>query len=377
MIKEMGKKKVLHIVEDLKIGGLERVIASITLGLDRTRYKVEVWCLVRGGGIAEELTSKGVGVRVLHMDSYYNPWKVIILSRIIRESGIQIVHTHGYFASTFGRLAGVIARVPIIISHVHSSYSGYKRRNILMERFLSYYTDKIVCVSRSVQRFVVDAEKIAEGKTRVIYNGCSLSGAGKVTVGAEGDGVLRDIGKQDLVMIVVASLTPNKGHNVLLNALKIVSQRIPRAKLLIAGDGPLRVQLKESAYKLGIGDKVIFAGQRKDVAKLLQVADVFILPSVQREGLGVALIEAMAEGLPVIGSRLGGIPEVIEDNVNGFLVPPGDSNELARRMMTLLEDQSMRDKMGKMGRKIYEKRFMAAKMIHNVESLYDELMMKR
>ncbi len=120
----MKRIKVLHLVEDLKIGGLERVIESIVTGLDKDRYDAEVWCLAHGGEIAEDLIEKGIIVKILGMKSYYNPLKIIALSRLIKKEKIKILHTHGYFGSTFGRLAAILARVPVIIAHVHSTYCG-------------------------------------------------------------------------------------------------------------------------------------------------------------------------------------------------------------------------------------------------------------
>ena len=128
----MKKIKVLHLVEDLKIGGLERIIESIVTGLDKDRYDAEVWCLAHGGEIAQELIEKGITVKILGMKSYYNALKIVALSRLMKKEKIKILHTHGYFGSTFGRLAAILGRVPVIIAHVHSTYYGYNKRNILV-----------------------------------------------------------------------------------------------------------------------------------------------------------------------------------------------------------------------------------------------------
>ena len=167
----MRKKKVLHIVEDLRIGGLERVLASIVLNLDRSKFIPQVWCLAQGGEIADDLIRAGVNVKILGMNSYYNPLNIIKLSNYLRKSKIDIIHTHGYFASTFGRLAAILAGTPVIITHIHTTYYGFKKRNILIERLLSFFTDKIVCVSKSTKEFVEKIERIDKNKTCLIYNG--------------------------------------------------------------------------------------------------------------------------------------------------------------------------------------------------------------
>lgn len=371
----MKRINVLHLVEDLKIGGLENVIASIVTGLDRDRYDAEVWCLVRGGQIADELIDMGVSVKILGMRSYYNPLRIIALSRLMREKGVEILHTHGYFASTFGRLAAILARVPIVITHVHSTYYGYSKRNLLIERFLSFFTDKIVCVSMAVQKFVLEVEGINEEKTLVIYNGVEEPNTYETEMNVNRKSF--GISDSDIVVITVASLTPHKGHSVLINAMHILTQEHQKLKLLIVGDGPLRNDLVEYVKRLGLSQNIMFTGLRRDIYSLLRLSDIFVLPSLEREGLGIAIIEAMVCGLPLVGTRLGGIPEVIEKNVNGLLVTSGNPEELAAAIEKLISDKTVRARMGQMGRKIFEKKFTVAKMTESIESLYDELIEER
>jgi glycosyltransferase involved in cell wall biosynthesis len=367
--------KILHLVEDLKIGGLERVIESIVTGLDKDRYDAEVWCLAYGGEIAEELIDMGVSVKILGMKSYYNPLSLVALSRLMRKEKIEILHTHGYFASTFGRLAAILAGVPVIITHVHSTYYGYSKRNLLIERFLSFFTDKIVCVSVAVQKFVLEVEGINEKKTLVIYNGVKELGVREAKLDVSRKSF--DISDSNIVVITVASLTPHKGHGVLIDAMHILSQEYQSLRFLIVGDGPLRNDLAEYVKKLDLTQNIVFTGLKRDIYSLLRLSDIFVLPSLEREGLGIAIIEAMACGLPLAGTRLGGIPEVIEENVNGFLVTPGDPEELAVAIEKLISDKIARERMGQMGRLIYEKKFTVTKMTESIGSLYDELIERR
>ena len=371
----MKKIKVLHLVEDLKIGGLERVIESIVIGLDNDRYDAEVWCLAHGGEIAQELIEKGITVKILGMKSYYNPLKIVALSRLMKKEKIKILHTHGYFGSTFGRLAAILGRVPVIIAHVHSTYYGYNKRNILIERFLSFFTDKIVCVSVAVQKFILEVEGINEKKTLVIYNGIEEPNTYETELNVNRKSF--DISDSDIVVITVASLTPHKGHGVLIDAMHVLTQKYQNLKLLIVGDGPLRNDLAEYVKGLELTRNVVFTGLRKDIYWLLRLSDIFVLPSLEREGLGMAIIEAMACGLPVIGTRLGGIPEVIEEKANGLLCTPGNPEELAAAIEKLINDNKVRVEMGQVGRKIYEEKFTVVKMVENIESLYNELIKRQ
>jgi len=368
------RKKILHLVEDLKIGGLERVLASIVLSLDESKYEVHVWCLVGGGDIAGELKEKGIPVRIMGKRSYYNLSNILLLAYLFRRENFHIIHTHGYFASTFGRLAAILAGVPVMVTHVHSTYYEYGKRNLMIERFLSFFTDNVICVSKAVQRFVVEKEGIRESRTSVIYNGISFPWNGLSSEDRKAKRASVSVSSQDVVIIEVASLTANKGHQFLLNAFQQIYKKNPTIKLIIVGDGPLQSTIQEEAKKLGMESAVIFTGQRKDVYELLAISDIFVLPSMIREGLSIAMIEAMAMGLPVIGSNVGGIPESIEDRVNGFLLPPGDTDKLASAIDTLVTDQDLREGMGKQGRRIFEERFTLTRMIKQIEVLYDHLL---
>jgi glycosyltransferase involved in cell wall biosynthesis len=367
-------KRILHIVEDLKIGGLERVLASIVISLDPSRYDVQVWCLARGGDVAQALIEKGISVRILDMPSYYNPLAVVRLSWLMKSEQFHLIHTHGYFAGTFGRLAAICARIPTVVTHVHSTYYDYAKRNLWIERVLSRFTDRIICVSKAVEKFVTESEGIARDKTCLIYNAVDAPASDLI---GQPQGTLRTsfgIGPEAVVITVVASLTENKGHGLLLAAFRQAWRTLPSLRLVIVGDGPLRALLEAEARQLLIDKVVIFAGLRDDVFPFLKMADVCVLPSQQREGLGVALIEAMAVGLPVIGTDLGGIPEVIQNGENGLLVSAGSEEELAAAIRTLADNRDLRSSMGRRGREVYEEKFMLSRMIGQIETLYDQLL---
>ena len=369
-----SNKRILHIVEDLSVGGLEKVLASIVLSLDKSKYDVQVWCLARGGDIAQELMEKEISVRILKMESYYNPLNIVRLGLAMSRERFQLIHTHGYFAGTFGRISAILTGVPVLIAHVHSTYYHYSKRNLLIEKVLSYFTDRIICISHAVERFVTLNEGICSEKTCLIYNAVvspdyllsdHLRKKMRASLGLDIEAI---------VIAIVASLTANKGHGFLLTAFEEAFRSHPSIRLLIVGDGPLRKQIETATRQMMMDQAVIFTGMQQDVFSLLQTSDIFVLPSQSREGLGVALIEAMAVGLPVIGTNLGGIPEVIEDGENGFLVAPGSSKQLAEVLKKLVNDQVLRTGMGRRGRQIYEEKFTMPKMIQQIETLYDQLL---
>lgn len=364
----MRKKKVLHIVEDLGIGGLEKVVASIAIGLDKKQYEIQVWCLTKGGDIADQLISKDINLKILGLDSYHNPFQIIKLIICLKKSKFDIIHSHGYFASTFGRLAALLAGIPVKIAHVHTTDFSFKKRNVLIERLLYIFTAKIICVSDAVKQYV-EANLRTNNKTCLIYNGCFTGGGIKSDYKIDRN--LFGFSKDNFVIISVGSLVRHKGHRILIDAVKLLEKKYDNLRLLIVGGGPLHDCLNSYISELSLSSKIILAGKKENVFPLLKLCDVFVLPSTEREGLGIALIEAMACGLPLIGSRLGGIPEVIKHNINGLLFAPGSSYELANAIRQMMADEDKKMEMTIQGKKIFEKKFSIEIMIEKIEFLYD------
>jgi len=372
----MNVLKVIHLVEDLKIGGAERVIADIAEGLDRKRFDASVWCVTRGGETADELLEKGIEVHILGISSYRNPLNVFRLTRLLRKSKPEIVHTHGYFASVIGRLAAKNAHIPVIAAHVHSTYWEYKKRHLLIEKKLSRFTHKIICCSQAVENFVKNFEKIKDDKTIVIYNGVDEERFSplKATTSIRAE---LGIDEEFSVVGTVSSLAPHKGHEYLIQAASLVLDAFPSAKFLIVGEGPLRKKLEDQAKKLNIHPAVIFTGARKDIPEMLSLIDVFVLPSFSREGLGIAIIEAMAAEKPVVATDIGGIPEAVQGGETGLLVPPGNPDALARAIIELLQNPEKAKEMGKSGRARFKKKFTKKKMLSEIENVYHSLINQR
>jgi len=372
--------KVLYLLEDFNIGGLERIVETIYNELDRNVYDPHIGCIAAGGNLADQFLHDGKSLQVLNLRNYHNPANIFRLSRYIRQGGFAIVHTHAYFAGTMGRIAAFLAGTPAIIHHVHTTYWDFKFRNMLIERFLSGITDRIICCSDFVRSFVVNTEKISSAKTLTIYNGVKddicVTGIPKEAdeVGKAGDADVMD----DVVRLaVVASLVENKGHQVLLTAFRSLAAINPKLELLIIGDGPLRGALEETAREFGVASRVIFTGLISDVPKRLTDVDIVVLPSIYREGLGISLIEAMCLAKPVVTTAVGGNREVVDEGVNGFLVPPGDAAKLAAKLKVLIEDQELRKRMGGAGRLKYEEKFTERMMIEKIENLYASLLSER
>lgn len=368
----MQKIRALHLVEDLKIGGAERVIADIAAGLDKKNFEVSVLCVTRGGEIADELKEQGIEVKILGIFSYHNPINVLKLARLLKKAKPDIVHTHGYFASVIGRIAAKIAGILILINHVHSTYWEYRKRHILMERFLSLFTHKIICCSKAVEDFVRGQERINPAKTVVIYNGVDED---RFTTYKNTSSIKAQLGidSGESVVGTVSSLTPHKGHKYLFQAAPMILGVCAHTKFLIVGDGILREKLEEQIKNLNLASAVIFTGTKKNIPEILSAMDIFVLPSCSREGLGISIIEAMAVEKPVVASDIGGIPEVVKNGETGFLVPPRNPEALAQAIIDLLQNPRKAKALGKKGRTRFQEKFTNERMLSEVESLYEAL----
>ncbi len=369
----VGKRKVLHLVEWFDIsGGLERVALEIACGLDREKYDVEIWCVNQGGGLVELARQKKIPVRIFNIATYHNPLNILRLARAFRQARPDIVHTHVYFASTIGRIAAKIAGVPVCINHVHSTYWHYTPQNLFIERVLGLMTHKIICVSNNVKDFVVNHEKIAASRVEVIYNGItSVNHPSRQEARQE-----FHVPEDEIIIITVASLFENKGHKVLLKALSLMGEAGRHCKCWIVGEGPMDNELKQLARQLNLDPRVVFWGASTDVPRLLAASDIFVLASIRREGLPISVLEAMSVQLPVIASRIGGVPELIDDHKNGRLVNPNDPGLLAQAIEELMINTDKRREYAREGTRKFKEQFEAPLMVMRIDNLYQECLKK-
>jgi len=365
----MSKIKVLHLLEWFDIsGGLERVALEIAFGLAGEKYDVEIWCVHRGGALVESLEQKRISVRILNIESYFNPLNILKLARAFRETKPDIIHTHVYFASTIGRIAATIAGVPVCINHVHSAYWHYTPQNLFIERLLAQVTRRIICVSNYVRDFVINHEKIDPSKVEVIYNGIT-----SVNTASRPDSRQAfHVPEAEIIITTVATLFENKGHQVVLKALSLLRDRFKNFKYWIVGAGLMEKELKELAKQLNLEKEIIFWGVRKDVPQILAASDIFVLASIHREGLPISILEAQSCQVPVIASRIGGVPEVINDQVNGLLVAPNDPAALAKALEELIFKSDKRQEYAKEGARTFNEHFCAKFMIERIDRLYQK-----
>lgn len=364
----MRKINVLNIAEDLKMGGLERILATIVTGLDRNKFKVGVWCLKKGGDIADELIKRGIELKILGMENYNLP-NILKLIRELRREKIDILHIHGFTPGIIAAIPAKLAGIPAVVVHFHSMHWELKPKRLLFKKFLSLFMNKIICCSEAVKKFVIEHEGIASHKTVVIYNGIDAAAFEKKTDKRK---IKREFGisQESPIVGTVATLSSHKGYDYLLDCVPEVFKVFPDVKFLLVGEGVDRKKLENQVQRLNISSSVIFTGKLKSISEVLSIMDVFVLASTFREGLGNSVLEAMACAKPTIVTNVGGLPELVQNGTNGIVVPPKDSDSLSKAIISLLEKREKASEMGLKGREIFKKKFTSKIMLDSLEKLY-------
>jgi glycosyltransferase involved in cell wall biosynthesis len=371
-----GRMRVVYLVGSLEIGGAERQLICLANALDRTRFQPILMCVQRGAPLAEELASDVPVVTLnFHAVRGKSPLGAAItgvrlvttLWRQLRRLHPDILHAYMLTAYVPGSLAAWLARVPVIIAARRGlvSYDRYPRR----WRVAAWLANRVIhlhlCNSEAIRRWALEHEHLPSRKTAVIRN--ALNPLATRRPDETPVAWPRPPGEPAAAMI--ANLIVYKGHRTLLEALADVRTTVPGFNVVLFGDGPEREALQEQARRLGIEDNVVFAGRRLDASRLVGSFDFSLLTSYQ-EGLSNALLESMAAGVPVVASRVGGIPETVDDGVDGLLVPPADPAALARAILWMIEHPDERRRMGEAARRHATADFSLAKMVDATETTY-------
>ena len=370
------RTRVMRMYTSLGVGGIEHQLLTLLPHLNTGRYRVSLCLLWHAGELARELRSRGIEVHVLpRLPGRLNPVGLARLGRLFHRTGTRIVHAHTRPIYVPATVAARLFRIPVVIGTVHSMNRVHGHVRIQQDRILARWRDATVAVSEGVRRNYCETVGVDPSRVSVIHNGVDLSRfAGPSPDRGE---VLGPLGARadDLVIACVARLVSAKSHDVLFEAFAKVLARAPRATLLLLGDGELGPSLRAEAERLGIAPRVLFAGTRSDVPRILRASDVSVLAS-NREGFSNVVIESLAAGLPMVATDVGGNAEAIEEGRSGYLVPVGDAAALAERLATLLTDEPLRARMAAEAR-ARAARFSLEEAVTATEALYDRLLRAR
>lgn len=367
--------KVCHLSMTLKTGGLERLLVDFARFHDPEHFDLCFIALDELGAPADDIRDLGFEVTSVDLlkQGKYHGFRTLCQRLSSRQ--IDILHTHNTYPGFYGSLAARLVRVPVVINSQHGRGCGPAVRahqadptsrnspgwkSLWQFRIANQLTDRIVGVSEDATRICRGQDLPRASKMQCIWNGIDLDR-------------FRFSGPADeLSAISVGRLSPEKDYATLLRAVARVVKQVPDFRLKLVGDGSERPALETLAGELGIEDHVQFLGEQQDVPDLLRTAGFFISSSTT-EGISLTLLEAMAVGLPIVTTHVGGNPEIVIEGETGRLVPPSDPEALAERILRMLEDRDRWPEMSHSARERVEEHFNVRTMIRQYETLYDEV----
>ena len=370
--------RVLYVMTTLDVGGAEGQFALLAERLDRRRFDVMVITLGDESALARRLRDVGIPVVALRVvtSAGWHPFRLLAaIPRVlaeVRHFRPAIVHgvlIHGYL---LGGFAARFNGVPVLISSRRALSSAKTRFRplLILEQWVNRFTRVVIANSEAVRQDAIRAEGLPAHKVRVIWNGIVATRYSQPV-----DESLRvglELQYSEPVIAIVSNFIRYKGHAHFLRAFAALAAEHTRATAILIGDGPERRTCEALVSDLQIADKVRFLGQRPDVPRLLQLADIVVHPSLT-EGFSNAILEAMAAGKPVIATNVGGNPEAVTHGVTGYIVTPADADALLAPMRLLSSDRTLRESMGAAGRQRIASSFSIEGMIQRYEDCYREV----
>jgi glycosyltransferase involved in cell wall biosynthesis len=364
--------RVVHIVPELGVGGAERHVVTLMPALDHDRFEPAVVCIGEPGALFPLLAAAGVPAVARRHTKRGAPLALLDLVRDLRRFRPDIVLVRGYSAEVLGRLAARIVGVRANVVWIHNlgdldPHSGVRR---VLDRLLDRITSAYFAVASAQLEYITGELRLPAHKVRIIHNGVDTTDfdpqSDRRAVAALG------IADCEPVVAVIGAMRPEKDHKTFLDAARVINRMMPSARFLLVGDGPLRGQLEARAVSLGLHDRMVFAGVRDDIADLLRGADVFVLSSYS-DCFPMALLEAMASGRPAVCTAVGGVLEIVDDGVTGFVVPPRDARALADKVLAVLNDSDLASAMGAAGRRRVEEEFSLKQSVARTERALEEV----
>ena len=368
--------RILYLITSTNTGGTEKALLELIKRIDHDSWAVHVCSVKKPGRFSRALTDSSVRFFSLEMSESgrlsatlnFLP-SLIKLVHIIRQVNPEIIHCFLFRANILGRLAGRIARTPIIISSIRVMEKDKPLKH-LIDRLTASMVDKYMAVSESCRRFTIEQLGISPDKIITVYNGIDCREEETSDIKTPSDNT-DDVKK----IALVGRFDRQKGHDVLLRALKIIMDRNTDLNLntFFFGEGPDEEKIKAAINRMGLSGKVFFRGVIEDIRGTIAGMDLLVLPSLW-EGLPNVLLEAMAEAKPVVASDIEGIDEIVVDGTTGILFEPGNPEAFAEAIMRLLCNQDLAEKMGRTGRAKAVKKFSIENTVAETLTVYQKLM---
>ena len=351
--------------------GVKRLFAWMIPRFDAERYNVSLVSLRKKDLSEETLESFGVDITYLHK-SKFDPATLPALLKVIDRKKIDILHLHGYGATTFGRIAGAMRHLPIIV-HEHANLTDTPWFQKIADTALEPVTDIAIAVSKSTAEFVVNARRVPAAKVRVVYLGVPLEEFSRTRSPEDIQAARAElgIGRDDVAIGTVTRLHDSKGNSYLVDAARLVLNDRPNARFFIVGEGPLRESLERQAAALNMADRFVFAGFAKDVPRVLSAFDISVFPSLW-EGTPLTVFEALAMGKAIVATDADGLIDVLRADHDAIVVAKRDARALANGLMRAIDDPDTRQRLRAAAFETGKKYDITA-FVRKMERLYDLL----
>jgi len=363
-------KKILHVIDSLHLGGAQEVVLNLATCGDKNHFHHEVATMHGRGVYWERMSAHGIPLHSLSPHKLF-PWYAASLPALLLRGGFDILHCHLVASNIFAKPVGVLCNVPVILNHDHTNdaHRANSRVRLALDTLSNRLATHLIAVSGSCRQFLMERERVPAEKITLVQNAIDPARYSK-SCGTRAE-ARKTLGLPPDVPVVagVGRLNPQKNFSLFIQIAAEVSKRHPEAVFLLAGEGPEEELLRRSGREAGLGERLVFSGCVSDTRPVYLAADVLLMPSLF-EGLPMTLLEAMAMEVPVVASSLDGIAEVVEDGMDGFLVPSGTRDLFAERVCRLLDDPALAARPGRAASEKIASRFSAARMCAEVEAIY-------
>lgn len=385
--------KILQVIANTRQGGMPQHLLTLSMELVQKGHEIHVVSL-SDGPILGEFEKAGINVSTafflghkMRLDPLLVRKAVGFTRNLIQETRPDIVHTHGPRAHIIAGKASRFSGSPPLVATAHGSFRQFVAGNtgefgwcrsrlkkfqyIWADRYAGRVANRLIAVCEATRRDLVDVIKVPAAKVCVIHNGIvdsQVRSEHKLSVRTE-----LGLHEANKLITYVGRIAFHKGVPDLIKAAEVIVRKVPEARILIVGEGPLVRNLKDDVDSRSLEDKVIFTGERKDAVQIIAASDLFVLPSLS-EGLALTLLEAAMTATAMVATDIGGNSEVVHPNQTGLLIPPKSPDALADAIIELLDDNERRMKMGKAARNLWQQQFTAAHMVNSIETLYRELL---
>ena len=371
----MKKKiRIMHLINSYSLAGAEKLAFDITTKMDKTRFDVFICSIVsKKDNIERDIREKleNCGVKTLTINKILTKQRfisIVKLARILSKNKIDILHTHCPSPDFYGRVSAFLIHLNLVFSTIHNT-KGY---SILRERVMKNITTKYIAISEEVEEYALKILKIPTKKIKIIYNGIDVENYLNCLVKKENKFKKLGISNYGKIITTIGRVNEQKGHIYFIKAAELVLKKFPDTYFLIIGDTQNDKDLYQKLIKIikskNLKNKIMFTGIRQDIPEILAISDAFVLPSIY-EGFSLVTIEAAMAGLPIVGTDVGSIRQIVIDGENGLIVHPKDINGLANGMKYILSNENRAKNMGLKG-KIIAKKFSIEKTVSEYEQLY-------